>query len=424
MNLKISRRNLIKSSMALAALPTLPIGFLLPNSALASHRPSGELLKNNPIGFHGKPIDPVLNLYQYGNGYRLYNPYLRRFQQFDIEMSPFGEAGTNGYLFVSNDPFNRTDPDGRLDVVGLAGGILAAIFAIASFTATILSGGLAAPTVGAALSTTTFLSGLISSSTGIAAAIIDDPSHPAYYHLSKASAWSGLIIDIASVSIGGVGVMKAGTNAMNLTASANKTLGFSTQNIAKQISKAKWISKVELGHETLDTIGTSMGLAAGYQEDKTLSKVGIGFNIGSNIGKLSFYSRVPVRMLASKVANVKSPSNKGLGRYYNKSFGEKSSNISFLGARLGNISTSQVAIGKGAKEAVRATRIIRNTVRKANMYAPTSLLETALTGPASINSRLSSEIIESGELSSDVRRHGEWQGSESSGYGYGLEHLN
>ncbi|MFM2586940.1 RHS repeat-associated core domain-containing protein [Vibrio sp. TBV020] len=419
MSTNISRRNLLKSCSSVAVLPALPLGFLLPVNAMATESLSGELINRNLIGFHGQPIDPVLGIYRYGNGYRFYNPYLRRFQQFDMETSPFGEAGPNGYLFVSNDPFNRIDPDGRLDILGLIGGILSVIFSIAAFTATVLSGGLAAPTLAAALSTTTLLSGLVSGSTGIAAAVIDDPSHPAYGHLSKASSWSGLVVDVASVAIGGVGVMKSGTKAMGLASKANRTLGFSTQNMIQQISKAKWISKVEMGLETLDTIGTSMGLAASYQGNSTLSKVGIGFNIGANIGKLPFYSRVPARMVASKISS-------GLGRHSSKNFNSGKSSVDFLGKKLGSASDGQVALAKAGKETVRSTRIARNIVQKINMYAPTSVLRTGLIGPASINSELSSEIIEIGDFYSDLKRHEGWKGkgSENSGYGYGLEYLN
>lgn len=419
----LSRRKLLKSCTSIAVLPTLSPGFIFPTNAIASESLSGDLIKSNPIGFHGQSIDPVLEIYRYGNGYRYYSPYLRRFQQFDIEMAPFGDGGTNGYLFVSNDPFNRIDPDGRLDELGFVGGILAVIFAVASFTATVLSGGLAAPTLGAALSTTTFLSGLISGSTGIAASVIDDPTHPAYYHLSQASSWSALVVDVASTTIGGVGIMKAGTKAMNLTSSANKSLAFSTQNISKQISKAKWIAKVEAGFETLDTIGTTMGIAAGYQGDSMLAKVGIGFNIGANISKFPFYSRVPARMMASKIAGTKA-SGKRLGRYISKDFLDEKSNVNFLGKKIGTITNGPVPKSKAVKETLRTSRISRNIERQARMYEPTSLLETGLSGPASVNSDLSRQIIESGGLYSDLERHSKWKGSDSSGYGYGLEYLN
>ena len=67
------------------------------------------------LGFNGERIDPVLGGYHLGNGYRLYNPALRRFTSPD-SMSPFGKGGINPYAYCEGDPINNTDPTGHIKV--------------------------------------------------------------------------------------------------------------------------------------------------------------------------------------------------------------------------------------------------------------------------------------------------------------------
>ncbi|WP_439412559.1 RHS repeat-associated core domain-containing protein [Enterobacter ludwigii] len=65
------------------------------------------------LGFNGERLDPVLGGYHLGNGYRLYNPTLRRFTAPD-DMSPFGAGGINPYAYCAGDPINHTDPTGHM----------------------------------------------------------------------------------------------------------------------------------------------------------------------------------------------------------------------------------------------------------------------------------------------------------------------
>jgi RHS repeat-associated protein len=71
------------------------------------------------LGFNGERQDTVLGGYPLGNGYRLYNPALRRFTAPD-SMSPFGQGGINPYAYCEGDPINHTDPTGHF---GIAGGL-------------------------------------------------------------------------------------------------------------------------------------------------------------------------------------------------------------------------------------------------------------------------------------------------------------
>ncbi|MFW3165411.1 RHS repeat-associated core domain-containing protein [Pseudomonas syringae pv. syringae] len=65
------------------------------------------------LGFNGVRRDPLIGFYHLGNGYRVYNPSLRVFQQAD-SWSPFGAGGLNDYAYCSGDPVNLFDPDGHL----------------------------------------------------------------------------------------------------------------------------------------------------------------------------------------------------------------------------------------------------------------------------------------------------------------------
>lgn len=65
--------------------------------------------------FNGERLDPVTGHYLLGNGYRGYNPALRRFNSPD-RLSPFGEGGLNAYVYCAGDPVNRTDPSGRFSL--------------------------------------------------------------------------------------------------------------------------------------------------------------------------------------------------------------------------------------------------------------------------------------------------------------------
>jgi len=76
------------------------------------HRP----IKNgllSLLGFNGDRLDPVTGCYLLGNGYRAFNPVLRRFNSPD-SWSPFGEGGLNPYAYCLNDPVNRKDETGHM----------------------------------------------------------------------------------------------------------------------------------------------------------------------------------------------------------------------------------------------------------------------------------------------------------------------
>lgn len=64
------------------------------------------------LEFNGERRDPVTGHYLLGNGYRAFNPILKRFNSPD-NMSPFAEGGLNPYAYCMGDPINHADPTGH-----------------------------------------------------------------------------------------------------------------------------------------------------------------------------------------------------------------------------------------------------------------------------------------------------------------------
>lgn len=63
------------------------------------------------IGFTGALFDAAFSGVWLGNGYRAYQPALRRFLKADA-LSPFGAGGVNAYAYCGNDPVNHEDSSG------------------------------------------------------------------------------------------------------------------------------------------------------------------------------------------------------------------------------------------------------------------------------------------------------------------------
>ncbi|MBC3483091.1 RHS repeat-associated core domain-containing protein [Pseudomonas sp. SWRI77] len=72
----------------------------------------GAALEGLVSGYNGMRRDPVTGQYHAGNGYRCYDPVLRRHAQPDW-LSPFGEGGINDYAHCP-DPVNLHDPSGAI----------------------------------------------------------------------------------------------------------------------------------------------------------------------------------------------------------------------------------------------------------------------------------------------------------------------
>ncbi|MEX5587787.1 RHS repeat-associated core domain-containing protein [Pseudomonas urmiensis] len=65
------------------------------------------------LGFNQQQQDSTTGCYLLGNGYRVYNPILMRFNSPD-NISPFGKGGINAYAYCGGDPVNWVDPSGHI----------------------------------------------------------------------------------------------------------------------------------------------------------------------------------------------------------------------------------------------------------------------------------------------------------------------
>ncbi|MCC4224247.1 RHS repeat-associated core domain-containing protein [Vibrio campbellii] len=148
------------------------------------------------LGFNGEWLDPVLEGYHLGQGYRVYQPKLMRFNAPD-SLAPFNEGVHNAYVYCHNDPINFTDPSGHLNISKIlfgAFGIIAGIVGIA----------LAAPTGGSSLVLAAGIiggiAGMASGALQLASGIIDDGD------ISRK-------LDIATIPFDIIGVVSGGYSA-------------------------------------------------------------------------------------------------------------------------------------------------------------------------------------------------------------------
>jgi len=190
-------------------------------------------MNNVILGFNGERLDSVSSNYLLGNGYRAYNPQLKRFICPD-SWSPFGQGGINPYAYCVGDPINRADPSGHMSWQSVLGiglsvlGLLSALFSAGTSIA-------AAESVFAALDSASTVSLLAGSSaatadlTGLASTVISRSNPEA----SAVLGWLSLACGILSFGAGLVaagnkpragiaqsyprGPMMAGSSAINST---------------------------------------------------------------------------------------------------------------------------------------------------------------------------------------------------------------
>lgn len=142
---------------------------LLPSSIRLAMANSSFQYSSN-IGFNGEWLDPAIDGYHLGNGYRVYQPKVMRFNKPD-NLSPFAEGGINAYLYCHNDPINFSDPSGHLNIGKIFWGVVGVIAGVAGIMFAAPTGGssllLAAGVIGG-------VSGIVGSSLQIASGVIDD----------------------------------------------------------------------------------------------------------------------------------------------------------------------------------------------------------------------------------------------------------
>ncbi len=150
-------------------------------------------------GFNGERCDPVSGSYHLGNGYRAYNPVLRRFNCPD-SLSPFGAGGINPYAYCAGDPVNHTDPTGHISwqgFVGIVAGVTGVIVTGGAALAAIAIAGSVAAAWSAASTTTLVVGGmgLLADATGIASGATEDSNPQA----SSVLGWVSMATGIAGM---------------------------------------------------------------------------------------------------------------------------------------------------------------------------------------------------------------------------------
>ena len=155
---------------------------------------------NGLPGFNGERPDPVSGSYHLGNGYRAYNPVLRRFNCPD-SLSPFGAGGINPYAYCLGDPVNRTDPTGHISwqgIVGIVTGVIGLGLSLFTAGASIAAAG----SITAALSSvsrlglTIGLMGVVADVTAIASGATEDMNPEA----SVVLGWVSMVTGVAGMA--------------------------------------------------------------------------------------------------------------------------------------------------------------------------------------------------------------------------------
>ncbi|KAM0226784.1 hypothetical protein ACHAPO_012081 [Fusarium lateritium] len=148
------------------------------------------------IGFNGKWRDPVTGWYHLGDGYRVYNPVLRRFHSPD-SWCPFDTGEINPYAYCLGDPVNRSDPSGQSSSNGTFGTtsigrdiLVGAIGILTGIAAGVLTGG-------ASLAVEVGLAIAVGAGSDAASGIVYDALLE-----GKAPTWGSVAVDAAWGAVG------------------------------------------------------------------------------------------------------------------------------------------------------------------------------------------------------------------------------
>ncbi|TGO52101.1 hypothetical protein BOTNAR_0335g00120 [Botryotinia narcissicola] len=165
------------------------------------------------VSFNGQWRDPVTGWYHLGNGYRVYNPQLRRFHTPD-PWAPFVSGEINPYVYCLGDPINRVDPNGHFSLFGMNftwKDLIMVVIGIA------VSVGVGILTGGASLA--------IQVGVGIAAGVISDVASGMLGSVANGEkiTWRSVGLDALGGLLGGIGG-EIGGNILKLGFKATKAL--------------------------------------------------------------------------------------------------------------------------------------------------------------------------------------------------------
>lgn len=198
----------------------------------------GKALAGLVSGYNGMRRDPLTGHYHAGNGYRCYDPTLRRYTQPDW-LSPFGEGGINDYAHCP-DPVNLHDPSGaimisrwdqsnqlasyqkalqdtqKMPVGGRWRGLaLSALVAVVGAALTVVTGGMSAIVLGFVTAMS-----VLSFAFEVAAVFTADSNPELSRKLSIVSVATGVLS-----TLGFSGLFKLGFKGLKLLATGAKLLG-------------------------------------------------------------------------------------------------------------------------------------------------------------------------------------------------------
>lgn len=172
------------------------------------------------IGFNGERVDLASATTHSGQGYRAYNPVLKRFHCPD-SMSPFGDGRINSYIYCSGDPVNLGDPSGHMSAQGWAGWGIGLLTGLAGIALSVLTGG---SSLAVAIAVTTTLT---TSSLDLSAGLIEDKDPITAAALGWASLAVGLAGGIAEGGASGIAfraARRAENRAVGVVSRANRLL--------------------------------------------------------------------------------------------------------------------------------------------------------------------------------------------------------
>ncbi|KAM0489701.1 hypothetical protein ACHAP8_012310 [Fusarium lateritium] len=182
------------------------------------------------IGFNGKWRDPVTGWYHLGDGYRVYNPVLRRFHSPD-SWCPFDTGEINPYAYCLGDPVNRSDPSGQSSSNGSFGTtsigrdiLVGAIGILTGLAAGILTGG-------ASLAVEVGLAIAVGAGSDAASGIVYDALLE-----GKAPTWGSVAVDAAWGAVGaGAGFLAGRALEKGLTTLSKTTSKGLVQETAQTV---------------------------------------------------------------------------------------------------------------------------------------------------------------------------------------------
>ncbi|MDN4497849.1 RHS repeat-associated core domain-containing protein [Pseudomonas mosselii] len=266
----------------------------------------GKALTGVVNGYNGMRRDPLTGHYHAGNGYRTYNPALRRYAQPDW-LSPFGEGGINDYAHCP-DPVNLHDPSGAIMISrwdqtnqlasyhqalqdtqkmpvgsrwrGLA---FSALVAVVGAVLTVVTGGMSAIVLGFVTAMS-----VLSFAFEVTAVFTADSNPELSRKLSIVSVATGVLS-----TLGFSGLFKLGLKGLKLLATGAKLLG--------KGAKVVWNGAKTLWRNGLKGLsGTGRAARAGGRftkfADNALGGVGTPDKLGSPWRRLMYHLTEPVEI--------------------------------------------------------------------------------------------------------------------------------